>query len=40
MAVYEAARLLRDNEAAYKALQAAMQSGSSVPDCIRAIESA
>lgn len=40
LAVYEAARLLRDNDAPYKALQEAMQNGSSVPDCIRAIENA
>lgn len=40
LAVYEAARLLRDHEPAYKALQEAMQRGASVPDCIRAIEGA
>ena len=40
LAVYEAARLLRDNEAAYQALQEAMQGGASMPDCIRAIENA
>lgn len=39
-AVWTAARLLRDNPAEYEALQAAMESGASVVDCIRAIEGA
>ena len=37
-AVYQACSLLRKYKAEYEALQAAMASGVSVPDCVAAIE--
>lgn len=37
-AVWQAVRLLRDNEAAYERLMGVMQSGGSVRECIEAIE--
>ena len=39
-AVYNAAKLLRDNEKEYNALQSCMQRNQSVSDCIMAIEQA